>query len=183
MSKILGYIFSVITGLVIIGALVGYFFISAKGSPQTTNPKVLEDKKYLSENQEKYADCHYTVEIGDFSIATVTNKYFNQGVSEEKLKLLETQFKSKYEQECELLLSEYRSRYSQYEINKRNAAKTELSQIEKWLGKKPETISEPSPISSLYQEYDPKSLQYPTNLSAKMLYSQQDYETFVIQNL
>lgn len=183
MHKLLGFLFPAVAVIVIVGAMFGYVHVTAKGSPQLTNAKVLEDKQYLTDNQDKYADCHYTVEIGDFSIATVTNKYFNQGVSTEKLESLETQFKDKYKRECEPLINEYRSRYSQYEQHKKEAAEAELSQLDKWLGKEAEVISEPSSIFGLYQEHNPKSLQHPTNPNAKMLYSQQDYETFVTQSL
>lgn len=162
---------------------MGYTHISARGTSQATNPTLLEDKTYLSENQDKYADCHMTVEVGDFSIATVTNKYFNRGVSQEKLESLEGQFKDQFKKDCEPLLKDYRSRYSQYEQHKKEAAETELSQLDKWLGREAEVISEPSPIFSLYQEYDPKSLQYPTNPKAKMLYTQEEYEAFVLQRL
>lgn len=183
MSKLFNFLIPTLGVIVIVAAFMGYTQVTAKGSPQSTNPKILEDKKYLSENQEKYADCQYTVEIGDLSIATVTNKYFNQGVSKDKLEALGTQFKYKYKQECQPVLDEYRSRYSQYVQHKKEAAEAELSQLDKWLGKKPEVMTEPSPIFSLYQEYDPKSLQHPTNPNANMLYTLQDYEVFVEQNI
>lgn len=183
MEKLFNFLIPTIGIVAIIAVFMGYSHVTAKGSPQTTNPTILEDKKYLSSNQEKYADCHYTLEIGDFSIAIVTNKYFNQGISQEKLETLEAQFKDKYKQQCQPLLDEYRVRYSQYEKHKKDAAEAELSQFDKWLGKKAEVIKEPSPIFGLYQEYDPKSLQHPTNPDAKMLYTQQDYESFVKQNL
>lgn len=183
MEKLFNILIPTVGVVAIIAVFMGYTHITASGDSQLTNTVVLEDKKYLSENQNKYADCHYTVELGDFSMATVTNKYFNQGVSKEKLEALETQFKDKYKQECQPLINEYRARYSQYGQHKKEAAEAELSQLDKWLGNEAEVVKEPSPIFSLYQEYDPKSLQHPTNPNAKMLYSQQDYESFVRQNL
>lgn len=183
MNKFFSVVIPVLGVALIIAAMMGYTHITASGGSQLTNATVLEDKNYLSENQDKYADCHYTVELGDFSIATVTNKYFNQGVNQATLETLEKQFKEKYENECRPLLDEYRARYTLYVQHKQEAAEAELSQLDKWLGSEAEVVSEPSPIFSLYPEYDPKSLQHPTNPDAKMLYTQQDYEKYVTDNL
>lgn len=183
MKKLLNTLIPVVGIILLIAAFMGYTQITSSGDSQRTDKQLLADRSYFSENQEKYADCQYTVETGDFSIATVTNKYYNQGVSEEKLTSLETQFKDKYKTECQPLLEEYRERFTQFQQHQKDAAEAELSQLEKWLGKKAEVISEKSPVFSLYQEYDPKSLQYPTNPNAKMLYSHEDYDKFVSANL
>jgi hypothetical protein len=179
MDKFFSVVIPVLGIALIIAAMLGYTHITASGGSQLTNPTVLKDKKYLSANQNKYADCHYTIELGDFSIATVTNKYFNQGVGKEVLENLEKQFKEKYENECRPLLDEYRARYTLYLQHKQEAAEAELSQLDKWLGNEAEVLLEPSPIFSLYQEHDPKSLQHPTNPDAKMLYTQDDYDKYV----
>lgn len=180
-------LFNILTPLVgitlLIAAFMGYAHITASGGSQLTNEQVLKDRTYLSQIQERYGDCQYTVEVGDFSIATVTNKYYNQGVSKEKLESLEKQFKDKYKTECQSTLDGYRAKYSEYQKHQQVAADAELTQLDKWLGKKSEIISARSPAISLYQEYDPKSLQYPTNPNAKMLYSQEDYDEFVTSNL
>lgn len=183
MNKLFNILIPVVGVTLLIAAFMGYTHISASGGSQLTNKQVLEDKTYLSENQEKYGNCQYTVEVGDFSIATVTNKYYHKGVSKEKLESLETQFKEKYKSECQPVLDGYRAKYNQYQQHQKDAAEAELSQIDRWLGKKAEVISNRSPAMSLYQEYDPKSLQYPTNPNAKMLYSQEDYDKFVNTNL
>lgn len=183
MNKLLNVLIPVVGVTLLIAAFMGYTHITASGGSQFNNEQVLEDKTYLSKNQEMYGNCQYTVEVGDFSIATITNKYFNQGVSKEKLESLEAQFKAKYKNECEPILDGYRARYEEYKKHQQEAADAELSQLDKWLGKKSEIISARSPAISLYQEYDPKSLQYPTNPDVKMLYSQDDYDKFVSENL
>lgn len=183
MDKLLNILIPVVGVTLLIAAFMGYTHITATGGSQLTNKQVLEDRTYLSQNQEKYGNCQYTVEVGDFSIATVTNKYYNQGIGKEKLESLEQQFKEKYKSECQPGIDGYRAKYTQYQQHQKDAAESELSQLEKWLGKKAEVVSERSPTISLYQEYDPKSLQYPTNPNAKMLYSQEDYEIFVKENL
>lgn len=183
MNKLFNVVIPVVGVTLIIAAMMGYTHVTASGGSQLTNTKVLEDKKYLADNQDKYADCHYTVELGDFSIANVTNKYFRQGVGKETLENLEREFEDKYKNECKPLLDEYRARYNLYIQHKKEAAEAELSQLDKWLGNEAEVVSEPSPIFSLYQEYDPKSLQHPTNPNAKMLYSQEDYEKYVAERI
>lgn len=183
MNKLFNILIPVVGVTLLIAAFMGYTHVTATGGSQLTNKQVLEDRAYLSQNQEKYGDCQYTVEVGDFSIATVTNKYYNQGASKEKLESLEQQFKGKYKTECQPVIDGYRARYAEYQQHQMDAAEAELSQLDRWLGKKAEVISERSPAISLYQEYDPKSLQYPTNPNAKMLYSQEDYDKFVATNL
>lgn len=183
MDKISKYIFYPIVIIAIIGVFIGYYSVTANGSSQLFNKKVIEDRAYLSDNQEKYADCQYTIEVGDFSFSAVANKYFNKGVSASLLESIETKFENIYKEECSSVIKGYRDRYSMYVEHKKEAAEAELSQLDKWFGKKAEIIGDPSPIFSLYQRYDPKSLQYPTNPGAKMLYTQADYEEFVIKNL
>jgi hypothetical protein len=183
MNKLFNILIPVVGITLLIAVFMGYTHVTATGGSQLTNKQVLEDRSYLSQNQEKYGNCQYTVEIGDFSIATVTNKYYNQGVNKEKLELLENQFKDKYKAECQPVLDEYRARYTLYQQHQKDAAAAELSQLDRWLGKKAEVISERSPIMGLYQEYDPKSLQYPTNPNAKILYTQDDYDKYVSANL
>lgn len=183
MDKVFSVVLPIVGVALIIGLFIGYSEVTAKGEPETTNKQLLDDRAYLQKNQDAYADCQYTVEVGDFSIATVTNRYYNQGVSKQKLESLESQFKDKYKQQCQPILDGYRARYTAYTQHQKDAAAAELSQLDKWMGKKPEVVSERSPIMGLYQEYDPKSLQYPTNPNAKMLYTQQDYEDFIMQKL
>lgn len=183
MNKIYSYIFPTLIGVLLLAGLMGYVHISSSGESQLNNHDVISDKVYLSENKDLYADCHYTVEVKDLSTTNVKVEYSIKGFDRAKLDLLEAKFKENYEPKCKILIDEYRIRYSQFEKHKRNAAEAELSQLDKWLGKEAKVISEPSPIFSLYQEYDPKSLQYPTNHNAKMLYQEKDYENFVEQNL
>ena len=183
MNKLFNILIPVVGVTLLIAAFMGYTHITSSGGSQLMNKQVLDDQTYLAENQEKYGDCQYTVEVGDFSIAKVTNKYYNQGVSKEKLESLEKQFKDKYIADCQPTLDGYRAKYSEYQLHQQQAAEAELSQLDKWLGKKPEIISSRSPAISLYQKYDPKSLQYPTNPNAKMLYGEEDYDKFVTANL
>lgn len=183
MNKVFSFVLPAIGVVLLIGLFMGYTEVTAKGEPQQMNKQLLDDQAYFQKNQDMYADCQYTVEVGDFSIATVTNCYYNQGVSKQKLDSLESQFKDKYKNQCQPLIDGYRARYKQYVERQKDAAAAELSQLDKWMGKKPEVASNRSPIMGLYQEYDPKSLQYPTNPNAKMLYTGQDYANFVSVNL
>lgn len=183
MEKLLGILIPVIGVALVLAALFGYTSITAVGGSQLTNRQLLDDTAYFLKNQEMYGDCHYTVEIGDFSIATVTNKYYNQGASVEKLESLSAQFKDKFKKQCSAVLKEYRDRFAQYQEHKKEAAAAELSQLDIWLGKQPEIIRERSPVVSFYERFDPKSLQHPTNPEAKMLYSIEDYDKFVSENL
>ncbi len=185
MDKVFDYLFPAVGVSLLIVAIGGYYYLSATPSfANKAESTVSEDVSYLSSNEEKYADCYHTVKSNsDFSVATVTNRLYNQGVSKEKLELIESQFKVKYEKECTAVLKTYEDRYNLYVQHRKEAAEYRLSKLDKIMGKKAEVASRPSPIFSLYQEYEPKSLQYPTNTQAKMLYTASDYEIYVQQNL
>lgn len=184
MNKILGYLIPILGGLLILTALVAYYYLTAL--PDFTQPlqKVSEDKIYLNSNDEKYADCYYTVKQNDdFSITTTTNRLYNSGVNNTTLEKLETKFRKMHTDQCDPIINDYESRFKQYKIDQLELAKTKLSKLDNLLGKQPTIEKEHSNIVYFYEMYEPKSLQWPTNSSAKMLYSTDDYQKYVEQNL
>lgn len=183
MYKLLDYVYPALGVIVIIILFGGYYYLSSSSGPAETSPTILKDRKYLSSNQDRYADCHRTIKLGDPSIHTITNRLFNEGVSQQKLEALESEFTSKFREECEPLLSDYEARYDKYVKHRKEAAKAQLTILDQISGQEAEVISDPSPILHIYQRYEPESLQYPTNSRAKMLYTEDDYESYIQQNL
>ena len=185
MNKVLDFIFPTLGIVLLLSVIGGYFyFTSLPASGTAINVQILDDKKYLSDNQQMYADCYYTTKSNaDFNVATITNRLFNAGTSKEKLESLEASFKDKYVKQCEPVLTGYESRYDEYKEHKIDLAESRLTKLDKLLGKQSEVTKEPSDIFSLYEMHDPKTLQYPTYREAKLLYSSDEYEQYVEQNI
>jgi len=185
MEKILNYLIPAAIVVLFVGGAGAYYYLtSVPASGLNLDIKVLEDDNYLATNQAKYADCHYTIGINaDTSISTITNRFFNKGVSRQKLEVLESQFKDKYTQQCAPIIHDYEERYSQYQEHRKQAAESRLTKLDELLDVEAEVEHNPSSTFSLYEEYEPKSLQYPTNRNAKMLYTADDYAKYVEENL
>lgn len=184
MKNILENVAGIGIAILILAAIGGYYYLSADSYSQDAFLAVAADKKYLQNNQQKYADCYYTVK-GNFELITptVVNRFYNQGAPKAELTALEKKFLAKYEAQCKPIMSGYESKFSEYKSDQLALAKSRLTNFDKLTNKTPVVESQPSPILSLYEEYDPKSLQYPTNSSVNMLYSSNDFANYLNENL
>lgn len=184
MKNILDNLVGIGIAILIVAAIGGYYYLSGNTFDQKTLLAVAADKKFLENNQQKYADCYYTVK-GNFELITptVVNRFYNQGAPKSELVSLEKTFLAKYEDQCKPVMSGYELRFTQYKSDQFALAKSRLTNLDKLMNKQPEVEKQPSPILPLYQQYDPKSLQYPTNSNVKMLYSADDFAKYLNENL
>lgn len=184
MDKILNFALPALGVSIILGVIGGYFYLTALPDVSQQTKVILDDQVYLKDNQQAYADCYYTTKSNsDFSIAQVTNKYFNSGVSKDRLVTLEAQFLEKYSEQCKPVITNYENRFIKYQENQKLLASARLTELDKLLKKKADIEKIPSDTVSFYQMYEPKSLQYPSYSVVKLLYTADDYVTFLNQNL
>lgn len=185
MDKVFDYIFPAIGITALIAIIGGYFYLtSVPASGLEKSVQIKADEKYLSDNQQAYADCYYTTKSNsDFSVETVTNRLYNGGAPKENLEAIEDAFEDKYINRCDPIITGYEARYTEYQRHKKELAESRLTKLDKLLGKQAEAAKQPSDIFSLYEMHDPKTLQYPTYRDAKMLYSGDEYEQYARQNL
>ena len=184
MKNILDNVIGIGIALLILAAIGGYYYLSADSYSQEAFLAVAADQKYLENNQQKYADCYYTVK-GNFELITPTviNRFYNQGAPKTELATLEKKFLSKYENQCKPVMSDYESKFNQYKSDQLALAKSRLTNLDKLTKKQPRVERQPSPILSIYEEYDPKSLQYPTNSNVSMLYDANDFTKYLNENI
>lgn len=145
---------------------------------------VLADEQYLKDNQQKYADCYYTTKSNpEFLTSGIVNQFYNQGAPKAKLTVLEPQFLAKYTEQCAPIMSSYEARFNQYDKDQVSLAKARLTEFEKLIKKDPVVEKQQSDVISIYEKYDPRTLQYPTYDKGKMLYTADDFAAYLNENL
>ena len=148
------------------------------------NQVVLSDQEYLNDNQQKYADCYYTTKSNpEFITSGVVNQFYNQGAPKAKLITLEPQFLAKYIDQCAPIISSYENRFKQYDTDEAILAKAKQTELDKLMKKAPVVEKQQSDVISLYEKYNPKTLQYPTYDKGKMLYTADEFADYLNANL
>jgi hypothetical protein len=113
----------------------------------------------------------------------VINRFYNQGAPKDELIELEKKFSEKYNSQCEPVMSDYETKFKEYKSDQIDLSQSRLTNLDKLMKKPAKMEKQPSPIFSLYEEYDPKSLQYPTNSNVSMLYDADDFANYLNDNL
>jgi hypothetical protein len=184
MNKVFDYIIPAVGVVLLLGLIGGYVYMTAIPAADKENQQVLSDQMYLNDNQQKYADCQYTTKSNsEFITPTVINHFYNQGAPKGKLSSLEAQFLAKYTGQCTPIISNYENRFKQYQKDEINLAQAKLTEFDKLTKKSPIVEKQQSDTISLYEKYDPKSLQYPTYDKTKMLYTADEFAAYLNQNL
>lgn len=184
MDKIFDYVIPVFGVALVLSVIGGYIYITAIPAADKENQIVLSDQEYLNNNQQKYADCYYTTKLNpEFITSTVVNHFYNQGAPKDKLNTLEPQFLAIYTQRCEPIISGYESRFKQYDKDQVSLARAKLTEFDKLIKKTPVVEKQQSDIISLYEKFNPKTLQYPTYDKGKMLYTADEFANYLNANL
>jgi hypothetical protein len=184
MDKVFDYVIPALGISLILAVIGGYVYLTAVPDPNKENLIVLADQKYLDDNQQKYADCYYTTKSNpEFITSTVVNQFYNQGAPKARLIALEPQFLAKYTEQCTPIMSGYESRFKLYDNDQINLAKARQTEFEKIMKKTPVVEKQQSDVISLYEKYDPKTLQYPTYDKGRMLYTADEFADYLNKNL
>lgn len=184
MDKVFKYVIPTLGVALILAVIGGYEYMSAIPAAEKENQKVLADQEYLNDNQQKYADCYYTTKSNpEFITPTVINRFYNQGAPKDMLIALEPQFLAKYTEQCAPVLSSYESRFKQYDKDEATLAQAKLTEFDKLMKKTPVIEKQQSEVISLFEKYDPKTLQYPTYDKGKMLYTADEFADYLNANL
>jgi len=184
MDKVFKYVIPTLGGALILAVIGGYVYATAIPAADNENKTVLADQEYLNENQQKYADCYYTTKSNpEFITSTVINQFYNQGAPKAGLSSLETKFLAKYTEQCAPTIADYESRFKQYKLDQTALAKAKQTELDKLMKKSPVVEKQRSDVISLYEKYDPKTLQYPTYDKGKMLYTADEFANYLNENL
>lgn len=184
MDKIFEYVIPTFGVAIILAGIGGYVYMTAIPAADNENKILLADQEYLNDNQQKYADCYYTTKSNpEFITSGVVNQFYNQGAPKAKLTVLEPQFLAKYTDQCAPVINNYEARFKQYNKDELSLAKARLTEFEKLTKKNPVVEKQQSDVISIYEKYDPKTLQYPTYDKGKMLYTADDFATYLNENL